>query len=36
MSKNRSGGEYLLERVENFMTGRVELPRNVLLDEACQ
>jgi len=36
MSEDRSRGKYLLERVENIMTGGVELPRNVLLGEACQ
>jgi len=36
MSKNRSGDEYLLERVESIMTGEVELPKNVLLGEVCQ
>ena len=36
MSKNRSGDKCLLERVESIMTGGVELPRNVLLDEVCQ
>ena len=36
MSKNRSRGEYLLERVESITTEGVELPKNVLLDEACQ
>ena len=35
MSKNRSRCECLLERVESIMTGRVKLPRNVLLGEAC-
>ena len=36
MSKNRSRGKYFLERVESILTGGVELPRNVLLGEACQ
>jgi len=36
MSKDRSGGECLLERVESFTTGRVELLRNVLLSEIHQ
>jgi len=36
MSKNRSGDEYLLERVESIMTGEVELPKNVLSGEVCQ
>jgi len=36
MSKDRSRGKCFLERVENILTGGVELPRNVLLDKACQ
>ena len=36
MSEDRSGGKCFLERVENILTGRVKLPRNVLPDEACQ
>jgi len=36
MSKDRSGGECFLERVESISTGGVELPRNVLLGEACE
>ena len=36
MSENQSRGEYFLERVESILTGGVELPRNVLLGEACQ
>jgi len=36
MSENRDGGECLLERVESIMTGGVELPGNILSDEACQ
>jgi len=36
MSENRSRGECFFERIESIMTGEVELPRNVLLDEACQ
>ena len=36
MSKDRSGGKYFLERVENILIGGVELPRNVLPGEACQ
>ena len=36
MSKNRSGGKCFLERVESILTGGIELPRNVLPDEACQ
>jgi len=35
MSKDRSGGECFLERVESILTGGVKLPKNVLLDEAC-
>ena len=36
MSEDKSGGKCLLERVKSIMTGGVELPRNVLLGEACQ
>jgi len=36
MSKDRSRDKYFLERVESILTGGVELPRNVLLGEACQ
>ena len=36
ISENRSGGKYLLERVESITTGGVKLPRNVLLGKACQ
>jgi len=36
MSEDRSGGKCLLERVKSIMTEGVELPRNVLLGEACQ
>ena len=36
MSENRSGGKCFLERIESILTGGVELPRNVLLGEACQ
>jgi len=36
MSKDRSGGKCFLERVESIYIGGVELPRNVLLDKACQ
>ena len=36
MSEDRCRGECFLERVESILTGRVELPRNVLLGEACQ
>jgi len=34
MSKNGSGGEYLLEKVESIMTEGVKLPGNILLGEA--
>jgi len=36
MSEDRSRGKCFLERVESILTGGVELPRNVLLGEACQ
>ena len=36
ISENRCRGKYFLERVESISTEEVELPRNVLLDEACQ
>jgi len=36
MSKDRSRGKDLLERVESIMTEGVKLPRNVLLGETCQ
>ena len=36
MSKNRSRGECLLERVESIMTEGVEFSENVLLDKTCQ
>jgi len=36
MSEDRSGGKCFLERVENILTGGVELPRNVLSGEVCQ
>jgi len=36
MGEDRSGGKCFLERVESILTGGVELPRNVLLGEACQ
>ena len=36
ISKNRSGDEYLLERVESIMTEGVKLPENILLGEVCQ
>jgi len=32
MSKGRSGGEYLLERVESITIEEVKLPRDILLD----
>jgi len=35
MSENGSGGEYLLERIENITTEGVKLLRDVLSDEAC-
>ena len=35
MSENRSRGE-CLKGVESILTGEVELPKNVLLDEMCQ
>jgi len=36
MSENRSGGKYFFERIESITIGGVELPKNVLLGEACQ
>jgi len=36
MSEDRCRGKCFLERVESILTGGVELPRNVLLGEACQ
>ena len=36
MSKDRSGDKCFPERVESIYIGGVELPRNVLLGEACQ
>jgi len=36
ISENRCRGKCFLERVESISTEGVELPRNVLLDEACQ
>jgi len=36
MSKDRSGDEYFLERIESITTEEVELPRNILLGKACQ
>jgi len=36
MSEDRCRGKCFLERVESILTEGVELPRNVLLGEACQ
>jgi len=36
ISKDRSRGKCLSERVESITTGGVELSRNVLLGEVCQ
>jgi len=36
MSEDRSGDKCFLERVESILTGKVKLPRNVLLGEVCQ
>ena len=36
VSEDGSGGKYLFKKVESIMTGRIKLPGNVLLDEACQ
>jgi len=36
MSEDRYGDKCFLERVESILTGGVELPRNILLGEACQ
>jgi len=36
VSENRSGGKYLLERVESITAEGIELPENILLDEMCQ
>ena len=36
MSKNGSKDKCLLKRIESIMTERVELPRDILLDEVCQ
>jgi len=33
VSENRSRDEYLLERVESIITGRIKLSENVLSDE---
>jgi len=33
MSKDRSGGKYLLERIESIIIGGVELPRDILPGE---
>jgi len=35
MSENRSRDKYLLEKVESITIRGVELPENVLPDEAC-
>jgi len=35
MSENRSGGKYLLERVESIMIGGVKLLKDILPDVAC-
>jgi len=35
MNKDRSGGKCFLEKVESISTRGVELPRNILLGEAC-
>jgi len=36
MSENRDGGECFLKRIGSIMIGGVELPRNILSDEAYQ
>ena len=36
MSEDRSGSEYLLERIESIMIGEVKLPSDVLPGEVCQ
>jgi len=36
ISEDRCGSKCFLERVKSILTGGVELPRNVLLGEACQ
>ena len=36
VSENRSKAEYLLERVESIMIGRIELLRNILLGKVYQ
>jgi len=36
MSEDGSRSECLLKRIESIMTGGVELPKDVLLDEVCQ
>ena len=36
ISENRSGGKYLLERVENIITKGVKPPENILLGELYQ
>ena len=36
VNENRSGGECLLERVENITIKEIKLLRNILLDKAYQ
>jgi len=36
MSKNRSKGKCLLERIESIMTGEVKLPRDILPSKVYQ
>jgi len=36
MSEDRCRGKYFLERVESILTGKVKLPKNIFLGEACQ
>ena len=36
MSKNRSGSECLLKKVESIMIGKVKLPGNILSDKTYQ
>jgi len=36
MSKDRSRGEYLLERIKSIMIEGVKLPRDILLGKVCQ
>jgi len=35
MSKNRSGGKCLLERVESITIEEVKIPENILLGKTC-